>query len=105
MDLYVLRHGLAEDRDSLKYPDDSERPLTPKGVRRLACQVESMNSIKLRPEITLTSPLIRATQTSEIVLAGLDASCRLEICDALAPWAAPRTFSTSWPRLTPHWIA
>ncbi len=90
MDLYVLRHGLAEDRDFLKYPNDNERPLTPKGVRRLARQIEGMNSLRLRPEITLTSPLVRAVQTSEIVLAGLDASCRQEVSDALTPWAAPR---------------
>ena len=90
MDLYVLRHGLAEDRDFLKYPDDSERPLTPRGVRRLARQVGGMNSIRLRPELTLTSPLIRAMQTSETVLAGLNASSRLEVSDALTPWAAPR---------------
>ncbi len=89
MDLYVLRHGVAEDRDSLKYPDDGERPLTARGVRRLAREARGMNSIKLRPDLTLTSPLVRAVQTAETILEGLDASCPLQASGALVPWADP----------------
>ena len=90
MDLYVLRHGLAEDRNYRKYPDDRERPLTRKGMARLARQVKGMNSLKIAPEMTVSSPLIRAMQTAEIVLDGLAANCRLEVSDALAPSAYPQ---------------
>ena len=90
MDLYVLRHGRAEDRNYQKYPDDGERPLTLKGIARLALQVKGMNSIKLSPELTLTSPLTRAMQTAETVVKGLATNCRLEVSDALTPWAYPQ---------------
>ena len=90
MDLYVLRHGLAEDRNYQKYPDDRERPLTRKGMARLARQVKGMNSLKITPEVVVSSPLTRAMQTAEIVLDGLAATCRLEVSDALAPSAYPQ---------------
>ena len=87
MDLYVLRHGVAEDRDYLKYPDDRGRPLTVKGVRRLERQIKGMNAIKLRPDLTVTSPLVRAVQTAEIVLSGLSKTSTLEVSGALVPSA------------------
>ena len=90
MDLYVLRHGLAEDRNYQKYPDDRERPLTRKGMARLARQVKGMNSLRITPEVVVSSPLTRAMQTAEIVLDGLSANCRLEVSDALAPSAYPQ---------------
>ena len=90
MDLYVLRHGLADRRSRAKYPDDSERPLTRKGVRRLRRQVRSMNSLRLRPELVISSPLVRAMQTAEIVMEGARGVGPLEVSEALAPWADPR---------------
>ena len=38
MDVYVLRHGVAGDRDRLTYPNDEERPLTARGIRRMKRQ-------------------------------------------------------------------
>ena len=90
MDLYVLRHGLADRRSRVKYPDDSERPLTRKGVRRLRRQVRGMNAIRLRPELVVSSPLVRAMQTAEVVLEGVRGVGPLEVSEALAPWSDPR---------------
>ena len=89
MDLYVLRHGLAEARNINKYPDDSERPLTGRGIRRLVRQVKGMISIELSPSLTITSPLVRAIQTAELVRGGLRRTGRLKVSEALAPWADP----------------
>ncbi len=67
MNLYVLRHGLAADRDSLQYSRDEDRPLTPKGTRKMARQVKGMRSIGLSMDAIVTSPLLRAVQTARIV--------------------------------------
>ena len=89
MDLYVLRHGIAEDRDYHKFPDDRDRPLTHKGIRRLERQVKGMNAVNLTPGLAITSPLVRAVQTAEIVLEGLERTCPLVVSEALAPSADP----------------
>ena len=34
MDLYLVRHAIAEDRDAMRWPDDADRPLSDKGVDR-----------------------------------------------------------------------
>ncbi len=90
MDLYVLRHGVAEERDSIRYPDDRERPLTSNGLKRLARQVKGMSTLKICPDVIVTSPLVRAVQTAEVVRNGLAEVRQLEVSDSLVPWADPQ---------------
>ena len=89
MDLYVLRHGLADSRNYNRFPDDAERPLSRRGIRRLMRQVKGMNSINVCPDLTITSPLVRAIQTAEIVRGGLHRTGELTISETLTPWADP----------------
>ncbi len=89
MDLYVLRHGLAGTRGSPEYPNDDERPLTSRGVRRMIRQTRGLRSIGLSVDVIITSPLTRAAQTAEIVHQGLDESIRLTVSEALAPTGDP----------------
>jgi len=35
MDLYIVRHAVAFDRDAERWPDDRERPLTPRGIKAI----------------------------------------------------------------------
>ena len=56
MDLYVQRHGLAGDPDSDEYPNDDDRPLTAKGIRRIGRQVRGLNSLGLSLDAIITSP-------------------------------------------------
>ena len=65
MNLYVLRHGLARERNGREYANDDERPLTAKGMRRMRRQLKGMNSIGLSMDVIVTSPLVRAVQTAE----------------------------------------
>jgi len=90
MDLYVLRHGQAGERDSQKYPDDRERPLTRRGIERLTRQVRGMKSLDICPDLIVTSPLVRAAQTAEVVQDGLSNKVQLEFSSGLVPWAEPR---------------
>ncbi len=90
MDVYVLRHGLANARDRLAYSDDDERPLTARGIRRMKRQARGMNSIGLSLDVIVTSPLVRAAQTAEIVHRRLDNPGELVTSAALAPSGYPR---------------
>ena len=89
MDLYVLRHGVAEDRGSAGYANDGERPLTAKGARRMARQVRGLRSLEVSIDVVVTSPLVRAVQTAEVVHEGLAVTGRLVTSNALAPGGSP----------------
>ena len=89
MDLYVLRHGLAGDRNGSGYANDSERPLTDRGKRRMARQVRGLRSLGVSIDVIVTSPLVRALQTAEIVHEGLQLTARLVTSNALAPGGSP----------------
>ncbi|MBI3244441.1 MAG: histidine phosphatase family protein [Chloroflexi bacterium] len=63
--LYFLRHGLAD------WPDwtgaDDERPLTPDGIEKMKLEAKAIKRLKLKPDAILSSPLIRARQTADLV--------------------------------------
>ncbi len=66
MRLILIRHAAAEARDSSKYPDDSQRSLTPKGRKRQRRVIKSLAKTSLTFDFLITSPYVRAVQTAEI---------------------------------------
>jgi phosphohistidine phosphatase len=85
MNLYILRHGLAVERGTPGFENDARRPLTPKGRRQLRKITDAIGAMKLRPDVILSSPLVRARQTAEIVASGLKLERRLAFADELSP--------------------
>lgn len=67
MDLFLLRHAIAEQRDPTKYPDDALRPLTEKGIKRMRRVAEGFLAAGLTFDVIYTSPYTRARQTADIV--------------------------------------
>ncbi len=66
MKLYLLRHGIAYEREQW-HNNDFDRPLTPEGKTRMARQAIAIAKMDLALDAILTSPLVRAYQTAEIV--------------------------------------
>ncbi|MBV8488999.1 MAG: histidine phosphatase family protein [Candidatus Eremiobacteraeota bacterium] len=66
MKIWFLRHGVAIDREVWDR-DDSERPLTPDGISRMKREAKTMASLDVSPSVILTSPLVRAKQTADVV--------------------------------------
>ena len=63
MILYFLRHGDAEPaRDG----GDEARTLTPAGEAALYAAAPLWRRLKLRPDVVIASPLVRARQTAEL---------------------------------------
>jgi phosphohistidine phosphatase len=83
-ELYFIRHGLAEDRGDA-WPDDTKRPLTDEGMSRMRKAARGLARIGVSIEVVLSSPLVRARQTAEIVASGLDPRPSLVNVDSLAP--------------------
>jgi len=88
MQLFLLRHGLAVERGTRGFEDDATRPLTPKGRRQLRKIAAAMKKLEPDFDLILSSPLVRAKQTAEIVAAGLKLKKRLKFSNALAPGGA-----------------
>jgi phosphohistidine phosphatase len=66
IELYLIRHGLAEERGDA-WPDDSKRPLSTKGVARLRRTLAALSALGVTFDQVLTSPLVRTRQTAEIL--------------------------------------
>ena len=78
MNLYILRHAIAELRDAEKFPDDSKRPLTAKGAKRMKTIAEGMKALGLEFDAILSSSYERAKETAEIVAASFGARDKLK---------------------------
>jgi phosphohistidine phosphatase len=70
MELYFLRHGLAGQFGDPKYKDDSQRPLTAQGRKKMRRAAAGMQALGLKFDAILSSPYLRARQTAEIVAQG-----------------------------------
>src|SRR5262245_39880728 len=82
MELYFLRHGIAADVGP-EGTGDAGRPLTAEGIAKLKEAARGLRRLGVRPDVLLSSPLVRARQTAEIVRHALGLDSRL--VDALAP--------------------
>jgi phosphohistidine phosphatase len=83
-ELYLIRHGVAEDRGDA-WPDDNKRPLTENGIARMRKSARGLADLGVEIDIVLSSPLVRARQTAEIVVAALNPKPALVNVDSLAP--------------------
>jgi phosphohistidine phosphatase len=70
MDLYLIRHGIAFDADPSRWPDDSQRPLTPEGEKRFLTAAEGLAALQLSVDAVLSSPWPRAWRTAELLHEG-----------------------------------
>src|SRR5438270_13273231 len=84
MNLYLLRHGLAVEPGTLGYTE-AERPLTPKGERKLHKIARAMQALELSFDCILSSPYVRARDTAEIVATELKLKKKIELTETLLP--------------------
>ena len=101
MSIYLLRHGIAVERGAPEFKTDADRPLTPKGRRQLRQIAEAMEKMDLRIRLVLSSPLVRARQTAEIVATSLELKRRLAFSDELRPDGDPKALVRELNELKP----
>lgn len=85
MNLFILRHGIAVERDPSSFPDDSRRPLTLKGEDRIKLVCDAIQGLDVCFDQILSSPFLRARQTADIVASELDLRNVLCFRDELRP--------------------
>ncbi len=91
-ELYLVRHGLAEERGDA-WPDDAKRPLTEQGIARMRKTARGLVSLGVSVDVILTSPLVRTRQTAEVLASAFDSRPPLVNVDALAPGGTWTAFS------------
>jgi len=67
MELLIVRHAIAFERDRQRWRDDAARPLSPVGIRQSRKAAAGMKEFSKAPDRLLTSPLVRARQTAQIL--------------------------------------
>jgi phosphohistidine phosphatase len=96
MILYFLRHGRAEQHSR---GPDAARELTKRGRQELKGAGAAWHRLNLRPEVIITSPLVRAVQTAEIAQAALGVKDSPRTDDRLGPGA---TWATMGQAMADH---
>jgi phosphohistidine phosphatase len=67
VNLYVVRHAIAEVRDPAAWPDDDARPLTERGIRRFRKAALGLERLVPEVDLVLSSPKARAWDTAVIL--------------------------------------
>ena len=67
MELYLVRHAIAEERDPQRWPDDAQRPLSERGRARFARAAAGLRTLGVQVDVLLSSPYARAWATAEIL--------------------------------------
>jgi phosphohistidine phosphatase len=89
MKLYIVRHAIAVPRGTPDIQDD-DRSLTEEGVLKMRQGAAGLRSLEYIPELILSSPLLRARQTADILLEAFGKGTQLKILPALSPSGARR---------------
>ncbi len=82
--LYLVRHAIAAERGET-YPDDSKRPLTPKGANKFRKAARGLAALDVQIDCIVTSPFVRARQTADILAAELPSTPPVFETAALVP--------------------
>ena len=86
--LYLIRHAIAFERGP-RWPDDAKRPLTHKGSARMREAIDGLRAMKVELDLVITSPLVRAKQTADLLIGAWPTAPALVESDALAPGKRP----------------
>jgi phosphohistidine phosphatase len=67
VEVILIRHAKAGTADPNTWPDDRQRPLTAEGVSEQRAAARAMRKMGISFGFLVTSPLVRAVQTAEVV--------------------------------------
>ena len=98
MYLYLIRHGITEDPDPLvpnSIASDEIRTLTKTGRKKFTQVAAKLQRLELTFDLIMTSPLVRARQTAEILI-DQQLSPKLEVSQDLKPGGTLPAWLTAW---------
>ena len=91
MEIYLLRHANAGEA-KLDPAKDEQRPLDKLGIEQSHIVGRSLSALKLKPDMIIASPLVRAQQTAAIIADEIGYKDEIASDDALRPEADYQEF-------------
>jgi phosphohistidine phosphatase len=88
MQIYLLRHGIADDQKPGQ--SDADRELTEEGRDKLRRVLKRARGADVSPSLIFSSPYKRAVQTAEIAADVLGYKEKIQLVRVLTPDASPR---------------
>src|SRR4051812_37035799 len=67
MQVYLVRHAIAHERNRVRWPNDALRPLTTAGIRKFRKSSFGLAQYLPKRAVLLTSPFVRARETAAIL--------------------------------------
>ena len=101
MDCVLFRHGIAVEREEWDGPD-TDRPLTERGVKRVSQVAAGLRWLEVQPTYIFSSPLVRALETADILLASMSIPSAIKRVDELLPDANPERLLAVFRDLPPE---
>jgi phosphohistidine phosphatase len=93
MQLYIVRHGIAIDREDPKCPSEAERYLTEDGIKKTKQVAKGLVALGLHADLMVSSSYVRAMQTAEIFAVALEyPEQKIRQSESLLPGAEPAVF-------------
>jgi phosphohistidine phosphatase len=97
MELYILRHGIAEEGTSGR--PDADRALTGEGKKKLRAILKLARDAQVNPSLIFTSPFRRAVESAQVAADVLGFEGEFVKSATLLPHGRPEPV---WDELRPH---
>jgi len=85
MNLYIVRHAIAEEPGTPGYEDDSQRPLTDAGRKKMKKITKGIRQLDVKLDVIITSPYVRARDTAKILAKEYGMKDKIAFSDHLIP--------------------
>ena len=89
MNLYLIRHAIAVDEGTPEYEEDSQRPLTDKGKKKMRQIAKGLRTLGADFDLILSSPYERAKETAEILEGVFKLKKDVALSENLVPMGDP----------------
>lgn len=87
MELYLFRHGVAED--AVPGRPDADRKLTEDGKKKVADVVKRARRAGVEPSLIVSSPYVRAVETAQLAVEGFEYKGEIVRTETLVPHGHP----------------
>jgi phosphohistidine phosphatase len=92
MQVFLVRHAIAHERNRIRWPNDALRPLTTAGIRRFRKAAFGVARCLPKGAVLLTSPYVRARETAAILAEALGSRKPVECTELASGESVPACF-------------
>lgn len=92
MEVFLVRHAIAHERNRTRWPNDALRPLTSAGIKKFRVAARGLAELLPRGSVVLSSPYVRARETAEILVNAMHRAKLVECTELASNESASKAF-------------